>query len=307
MRPELQAAAGSPIWQLVFISFAAVLILFEVLRGWRRGLARQLARLGALMAAYFVAFFGGRMIVPIVRPLIKMPDIALSIIGGALLAILVYTIISTLGCMFFKRTGQHDSAVVRFVYGSTGAILGFFFGAFLVWMVVVSVRSLGAVASAQVANSSTASASVQPTNFHAVDFRRRSLPEPSEEAPNLMESLAKLKNSLELGAVGDVVKKADIVPTKTYETLGKLGRVFSNPESAQKFLTFPGARELSEQPKIVALRDDPEISEMIAQGRFVDLLQNDKVLGAANDPALIEQIKKFDLNAALDYTIEQKQ
>jgi len=303
MRPELQAAAGSPVWQLVFISFAAVLILFEVLRGWRRGLARQLARLGALMAAYFAAFFGGKMIVPIARPLIKMPDIALSIIGGALLAILVYTIISTLGCMLFRRTGQHESAVVRFVYGSTGAIMGFFFGAFLVWLIVVGVRSLGAVADAQAASSRTAPVSEQATNLHAVDIRHRSMPEPSEEAPNLIASLAKLKNSLELGAVGDVVKKADVVPTKTYETLGKAGRVFSNPESAQKFLTFPGARELSEQPKIIALRDDPEISEMIAQGRFVDLLQNDKVLSAANDPALIEQIKGFDLNAALDYAL----
>ncbi|PYL15689.1 MAG: hypothetical protein DMF46_05190 [Verrucomicrobia bacterium] len=235
--------------------------------------------------------------------MIKMPDIALSIIGGALLAILVYTIITTLGCMLFRRTGQHDSAVVRFVYGSTGAILGFFFGAFLVWLIVVGVRSLGAVADAQVASSKTASASAQPTNLRAVDIRHRSLPKPSEETPNLMASLAKLKNSLELGAVGDVVKKADVVPTKTYETLGKAGKVFSDPESAQKFLTFPGARELSEQPKIVALRDDPEISEMIAQGRFVDLLQNDRVLSAANDPALIEQIKKFDLNAALDYAL----
>jgi hypothetical protein len=262
-----------------------------------------LARLGALMAAYFAAFFGGKMIVPIARPLIKMPDIALSMIGGALLAILVYTIISTLGCMLFRRTGQHDSAVVRFIYGSTGAIMGFFFGAFLVWLIIVSVRSLGAVADAQAASSRTAPASEQATNLHAVDIRRRSMPEPSEEAPNLIASLAKLKNSLELGAVGDAVKKADVVPTKTYETLGKAGRVFSNPESAQKFLTFPGARELSEQPKIIALRDDPEISEMIAQGRFVDLLQNDKVLSAANDPALIEEIKKFDLNAALDYAL----
>jgi len=181
MRPELQAAAGSPVWQVVFISFAAVLILFEVLRGWRRGLARQLARLGALMAAYFAAFFGGKMIVPIVRPLIKVPDIALSIIGGALLAILIYTIISTLGCMLFRRTGQHDSAVVRFVYGLTGAIMGFFFGAFLVWLIVVGVRSLGAVAGAQVASSRTAPASEQATNLHAVDIRRRSMPEPSEE------------------------------------------------------------------------------------------------------------------------------
>jgi hypothetical protein len=31
-KPELQAVAGSPLWQAVFISFAVVLILFEVVR-----------------------------------------------------------------------------------------------------------------------------------------------------------------------------------------------------------------------------------------------------------------------------------
>jgi GxxExxY protein len=35
-------------------------------------------------------------------------------------------------------------------------------------------------------------------------------------------------------------------------------------------------------PKIVALRDDPEISDMIAQGRFLDLLQDQRIIDAAN-------------------------
>jgi hypothetical protein len=93
----------------------------------------------------------------------------------------------------------------------------------------------------------------------------------------------------------------DLVPAKTYETLGKVGTVFSSPESMQKFLTFPGARELSEHPKIVALRDDPKISEMIAQGRYLDLLKNQRVIDAANDPVLADRFKKFDLQRALDY------
>jgi len=37
VKPEVQAVAGSPLWQAVFISFAVVLILFEVVRGWRLG------------------------------------------------------------------------------------------------------------------------------------------------------------------------------------------------------------------------------------------------------------------------------
>jgi hypothetical protein len=54
-------------------------------------------------------------------------------------------------------------------------------------------------------------------------------------------------------------------------------------------------------PKIVALRDDPEISDRIAQGRFLDLIQDQRLIDAANDPALASQIKKFDLQKALDY------
>jgi hypothetical protein len=44
VKPQLQAVAGSPLWHAVFISFAVVFILFEVVRGWRLGLIRQLVR-----------------------------------------------------------------------------------------------------------------------------------------------------------------------------------------------------------------------------------------------------------------------
>src|SRR5205823_3534435 len=118
--------------------------------------------------------------------------------------------------------------------------------------------------------------------------------------------LARLKNSVEMGPVGDVVKKADVVPTGVYQTLSEAGTVLSNPETAQQFLSFPGARELSEHPKIVALRNDPEIADMIAQGRVLDLLQDQRIIDAANDSMLRERIKKFDLQRALDYSIQGK-
>ena len=305
MNTQLQQAAGSPLWQLVFISFAIVLVLFQVVRGWRLGVMRQFARIGALIAAYAAGFFGGRFVVPVARPFLKLPDVIISILGGAVLAILVYAIISSLGRLLFKRTGQQDSFIVRFLYGSTGALLGIFFGAFLVWMIVVGVRAIGAVADAQVHGQSTSRLAAQPQSLHAVDLRRRLLAESNEEPPTLITSLARLKNSLELGALGDVVKKADVVPAQTYETLGKVGQAFSDPEAAQKFLSFPGAHELSEHPKIIALRNDHEIIEMIEQGRFIQLLQDQRIIDAVNDPTLVEQIKKFDLQQALDYATKK--
>ena len=77
----------------------------------------------------------------------------------------------------------------------------------------------------------------------------------------------------------------------------------SNPEIADRFLSFPGAHELSEHPRIVALRDDPHIQDLIAQGRFLDLLQDQRLIDAVNDPTLLEELRKFDLQRALDYSI----
>src|SRR5438309_4015082 len=114
MNPEPAGASGSHIWQVVFISFAVVLVVFEILRGWKRGIARQLARLGALIAAYFVAFYAGRFALPLLRPVLKMPDPILSVLAGAALALVVYAVITGLGTKLFKRTSQHESAFVRF-------------------------------------------------------------------------------------------------------------------------------------------------------------------------------------------------
>ena len=51
--------SGSPFWQTVFLSFACVLILFEVARGWRLGLMRQAMRILAIVAAYCAPFSAG--------------------------------------------------------------------------------------------------------------------------------------------------------------------------------------------------------------------------------------------------------
>jgi len=298
---ELQAVAGSPLWQAVFISFAVVLILFEVVRGWRLGLLRQLVRVAALVAAYAAAVFGGRLLVPIARPFLKMPDIVLSILAGAVLAFVIYAFVTSMGMVLFKRTGQQNSRLIQLIYGFAGAIVGLFFGVFILWMIVASIRAVGAVADAQVRSQASSPEAGESATLRALAVRRRFLSEPNMGSTALETSLARLKNSLELGPLGNAVKQTDPVPLKTYEMLEKVGRVFSSPERAQKFLTFPGARELSEHPKIIALRSDPEISEMIAQRRFLDLIQDQRVIDAANDPALANRIKKFDLQRALDY------
>ena len=297
---QVQAAAGSPLWQIVFVSFAVVLILFEILRGWRRGLPRQVARLGALIAAYFAGWFATKFFGPLLGFFIRLPDTVLSILAGALFALVIYAVISGIGSALFRRTDQHESVAVRLLYGSTGAALGAFFGLFMVWLTVVAVRSIGSVANAEVREQTNDS-----TVLHAVDMRRRIFAESGEDEAPLTTSLARLKNSLEMGVIGNMLKKTDVVPPKTYDLIEKIGTVAANPQCAERFLEYPGAKELSENPKIIALRNDQEISQMFAQGQLLELIQDHRIIDAANDPELRERLKKFDVVAALNYATQK--
>ncbi|MFL6542937.1 MAG: CvpA family protein [Chthoniobacterales bacterium] len=294
-------AAGSHAWQMAFVSFAVVLILFQMLRGWSLGLPRQIVRLCAIVAAYGAAFLGGRMMLPFVRPLVRLPDVALSAIGGALLAMIVYAVINGVGALLFKRTAQQESGFIRMIYGASGAFLGLFFGLFFVWLLITGVRSVGSVADAQVQVKTPASL---PPNARRI-VNGRLLPAADMDAHSLTELLARLKNSVEMGGLGEVIKRTDPLPSGSLKTVERVGETFAKAETAERFLSSPGARELAMHPRIVELRQDPHIARMISEGRVLDLLQDQRVIDAMNDPSLVERIKHFDLQRALEYANEQ--
>ncbi len=196
--------AGSTLWQTVFLSFAGILLLLEVIRGYRLGLPRQLMRGAAVIAAYAAAYFGGDLLVPLLRPILNWPDFVLSMLGGALLALIVYGVIGSLGTILFKRTAQHSAGTVRLVYGLSGAATGIVFGLFFIWLILVGIRSVGAIADAQV------QARPKPEAPAAKLPGERPLPLENFDADTLTSFLARLKNSVELGSVGEVLKKSDV-------------------------------------------------------------------------------------------------
>ena len=295
MKPEI--VSGSPLWQTVFVSFAVLLLLFQIVRGWRLGLPRQLVRIAGIVAAYSVAIYGNNLLVPLLRPFLQLPDFIISTIAGAVLALIVYAVVNMLGAILFKRTGQQSSGLVRLVYGVSGAVLGIFFGLFFLWMLVTGIRTVGALAEAQVAAKSPASPIA--SNFRSGRRPARSAPSTTEDS--LAVTIARLKQSIELGPLGNMVQQTDVLPAGIYETLGKAGEVFARPESAARFLSYPGVTELTETPQLLALRADPQVTRMIEQGRIWELLQDDRLIEAANDPELKARFRRFELRKALDY------
>src|SRR5687767_556823 len=106
-------------WQMLFLAGAAAFILYQMIRGWQLGVVRVVAKILAVVAAYACAWIGGPKLVPVLRPL-SMPDPVLMALGGAIIGILVFVVISLASAVLFKKTADQSVGMVRFGYGATG-------------------------------------------------------------------------------------------------------------------------------------------------------------------------------------------
>jgi len=278
-------ASGS--WDKILLLLAAAIILIRAYQGWRKGIVRQLVSIIAVIAAMAAGIWGGGLVAPIVRAW-GLPEFAVIAVASALAGLIVYVLIRVSGAILFKDTGQQSIGVVRWGYGIGGALLGFAYGCFTVFLIFIAIRLLGTVAEAD----------VQAVKSHPAN--------PYRQPPGaILSSLAGLKHSLDASPLGPVIQQVDPMPEQTYRVLGKLTRVLADGTASSRFFEFPGATELSQNPKIVALRDDPEIARMAQQRDYLGLLRDQKIMDLANDASLRKQLGSFELEKALDFALRK--
>jgi len=280
-------------WQSVFLISAAALVLLQAWVGWRRGIVRQALTLAAIAAGYVVAILGGHLLVPLLRPF-GFPDQLLALMGGAVLGLAAFLIISVASAILFKKTSQQSVGVFRFGYGAAGALLGAVFGLFLVWVAVVAIRLLGTVAETEVL------ASERPVG----GARRARVQLPREPSP-LVRGLASMKQSMEHGAAGAVMEQVDPLPAYVYEVLGKVTQVVAQEDRMKRFLEYPGVQPLARHPKIVALQHDPAIEREVLSRDYYALIRNEKIVQVANDPELAVALRELEFLKALDYALAE--
>jgi hypothetical protein len=272
-------------FQLLFAGGSILLVLVQGIRGWRLGVVRQLVNLVALILAYGAAVIGGRVAAPLLRGL-GYPDLLVSAVVGAIIGCVLYVALTTLGAILFRRTSEQSLGILRLGYGAGGTVLGCIGALVTVWISVLAIRFLGTVAQAEVNIARTPAAVRQGIT-----------------ASPLAVGLAHLKRSLDESPVAGLINGTDPLSQRTYLIIGKMTRVISNAQAMRRFVGFPGTRPLSENPRIVALQKDPEISRIVAHGNFLQLLGNPKIVAAVNDPELERLIRSFELEKALDYAL----
>ncbi len=310
-RELLQLPEGSGAWRNIFLIAAALIVLWQMASGWRAGLARAIAGLLSLGGAYTAAWFLGPPLTPHLRGALSLPDFLVSAAGGAGAGLIVYGLAVMISHTLFKSTRDQRNPFVRFVYGASGSVVGLVVGVLIVWGLLIGIRLLGTVAETAIIAQTTEESSIGATGSGTVRSvraspagrapARKEIVEASAETGGIAHTLAKMKASIELGPGEALVAMVDPVPENVYAILKKLTRLSQSPAGAERFLRYPGARELANDPRILALLDDVTIRKMIERRDFLGLIRNEKIVAVANDPELKERLGSFPLDDALDY------
>lgn len=274
---------GDPQWQRYLFYAATAFLIWEVWRGWRLGAVRGLLRLAALFCAWIAGTTTAGATGTVVAFFSKVPPLFAPAIAGLTVAVIIYIAISLLSGLLFKTTLDH-SGVVRWGFGLGGAVCGAVYGLLLLWGGITMIRGLGALGELRV---------VQARN------EGRSL---ATEQKALF--LIKLKESLELGATGRTLKKADPLPTSFYDNIVKISMVAGNQQALERFCQYPETLKIIANSHIAALLQDPELEKAAQSRNILPLIHNRHVQAAMNDPRLVAQFQGFPLTAALDYALE---
>ncbi len=285
--------------QYLLFGLASIVVLYHAWRGWRLGVIRQGIRILALLGAYTSAYVCGPWLVPFLRPL-GLPDQLLRVLGGVALGVAVFVSVLLISAIIFKKTSDQSVGVVRWGYGALGAMLGAGFSLFTIWTALVGIRLLGAVAQSEVVVSKKAGG--QSGGHTARPGSGRG----TEVMQAVVGGLAQLKGALESGTAGSVLGHVDPVPGNVYSNLSKITELTSSRDGIERFKTYPGVRALALHPKILALQQDPAIAKAVESRdilKMLELMHNEHLVKAANDPEVAALLHKFDLDKALTYSL----
>lgn len=277
--------------KLLCIGASFVIVLIFAVRGWRLGIVRQVFDLLAIVASIVAGYLLGGMAALFLKPL-EFPDPVLHFFGSVVCGVGAYLLIKVGAAIVFKKTSQQSIRLVRYIFGSSGAVLGAVLGGVVLIVLAIGIRLAGSMAEGNKALPKEG-ASSRGSGREA----EPQLPLP----PQWIIATVRLKEVLENGGTGALLKQLDPIPGTFYGILGKAGSVLSNPQATDRFLSFPSIKPLAESPKIAALRNDPNLVHAVQAGDYVALLRNPRVIDVINDPELASLLKHLEFGKALDY------
>ena len=260
-----------------FYLLAGVFLLYQIWRGWRMGLVRAALRLLAWVGSGVVGWYGGVLAAQAAANFFPAGRIFVGVVVGLSLALAVYLILTLLSVLFFKKTQDNSSTLLRWVYGVGGAFMGLCLGVVFLWAVVTGVRAVG-----------------------GMQEGRQEAAGQASKGP-----LVEIKESMEGEGVTGWVSRLDPLPTGVYQTLNKFSRVTASPDAIIRLAEYPDIADLLQHPKFLALSQDRAIQDAAAQRNVLVILTHPRLLELATDPEIVSRVRQINLEAALDHALQE--
>ncbi len=313
-----RAARSAPLWQhsagppptreegpemLVTLIGLAVIVLFGIV-GVFRGVLRILAAFASLALAAVLArpisfLFRRALEGTDVVPLALVPLAAL--LGTAILLFLVFLILGEY--LISRREREREQSELpkmeaweRWVGGGLGAVWGFV-------LVLLTLTGLQVAGTAEEIFAAAAEQSVDTRGGNAGRQRTATATEERVRTPD--GPFAQLKDQIEASAFGPAVERASPVDEEVRATFQDLVTVVSDPLLFEELQSHPAIARFTQDPRILAVAQDEEVSEKIRAMRYYDLLDDEKIAALLQEKDLYEELSKIDLRGILREIIQR--
>ena len=284
------SSAEIPTWIYGCLAFW---LLASMWVGWRNGVVRQIVSLAALGGAIVCGYHAGPYVAPLI-PAFGFPVFLRPVFGGILIGTLIWIMAGVMSSIILRRTDDQDFGIIRFAYGFLGAILGLVSGLALIGLGAWGLRVSGSLAEGiQTGTKNKGHARAGTQNATAQSQQ-------SEQESGL---LLLLKKELDASPLASAMKTLDPVSPKAYQRLAKIGQILGDKQATERLLALPTLQSVSKNPKLLALKDDPEFVAAVRSGNILDALKNPRLHAAASDTQILTTIGTLDVDKALDQAL----
>ncbi len=272
---------GSAHWQTALLLAAILFLLWQIWSGWRAGVVRSAIYAAGFLLSAFSAYSAARIAAAPFGGMDTSSGLLAGVLVGGGLGFTLFAAIALLAVALFKRTEHQGSSMLRMLWGAGGAFLGLLLALAILWGAFSMVNG-------PFARSDTASSPERPPST-----QRR-----------ISDGLLALGKSLELGSAGNFLESVEALPPDFYELVPQIAEVTSNQEMMLRLLEYPGIRRVLQNPRVADLMNDPEVARAAKEKNILQLFNSTAIRAALADPALVAQLNKIDLRAALKFALE---
>jgi hypothetical protein len=282
------------------VGILAILLLGVV--GWMRGALRILSSFAALLVAGFLA--GPlKILTEWIFTVTHWLPLSLVPLGGMLLTgLLLFIVFESWAAWYLKRREKarqaQELAPRTDVESWTGAILGAAWGVCLVSLVLIGI-DLIAVADLAVAKAASPHPPKAKVAFSNPYDRPLPTPMPTPVLDDTDKKLEAMQKDIQDSIFGGIVHQASPLDDAGRQTLDDLTLVLGDPVLFDKFQQLAPVKTLAQDPKLVALSQDPQVARWVRSQDYGHLLDDSKIADMLNDPDIYRKCRDLHVGVLL--------